>query len=240
MNSPNPDFLLIPKAIIDDDEIPPAGGQVYGAIYMLFQLEEEKCFASNKKLAEMAGVSRGTAANMISKLAEGKYIKPVYEDKNKKRRKEIVPLIRFGRVSGVSLPNEGGVSSDNERGVSSNNEQRINNTKKESLESADSNPINTLIGMFEPVNPTYKKLFKHSTQRKATQELMDELGYERVESLIGYLPEIQDEKYAPTITTPYQLQQKVGKLEAYLKKEGYKKSKSGTVEDLKPTKNNES
>lgn len=238
MNSPSPDFLLIPKAIIDDDEIPPAGGQVYGAIYMLFQLEEEKCFASNKKLAEMAGVSRGTAANMISKLAEGDYIQPVYEDENKKRRKEIVPLIRFGRVNGVSLPNEGGVSSDNERGVSSNNEHINNNTKKEGMESPDSNPINTLIGMFEPVNPTYKKLFEHSTQRKATEELIDELGYEQVKEFIEFLPEIQDEKYAPTITTPYQLQQKVGKLDAYLKKEGYKKSQSGTVEELNPTKNN--
>lgn len=126
-----PDYLLIPYTIVKDKNIPPSGAQVYSAIYFFSQLSKGKCIASNKSIARVAGVSKGTAANEISKLAEKNYINTIYSDKKHKRRQEIIPLVRFINQGGFHQMMNG-VSSNDEWGVSSNDEQSNNNISNNS------------------------------------------------------------------------------------------------------------
>lgn len=86
--------------------------------------------------------------------------------------------------------------------------------------------INNLIKLFEPVNPSYEKFFGNKTQRAALEQLVKKHGIEKIERTIKALPDIISKKYAPRITTPLQLQEKLGELIVFYKQE---RSKLPTV-----------
>ena len=79
--------------------------------------------------------------------------------------------------------------------------------------------INQLIELFKPLNPNYEKLFANKTQRKCLEELVKKYGYEKMENGLRALPKIVILPYSPTITTPCELQAKMGKLSQFLQKE---------------------
>ena len=101
-----------------------------------------------------------------------------------------------------------------------------NTLSKDKVETLD---VNYFIDKFKKVNPSYEKLFSNKTQRKAIKNLVDKLGPEKLEKLIDFLPAIFGKPYAPRITTPYQLEEKLGDLIAYIKAERSKKPKIGII-----------
>lgn len=98
-----------------------------------------------------------------------------------------------------------------------------------SLQSEDcqkkSNSINKLLGLFKEVNPSYEKLYPSISQRKCLEFLINKFTEEKIEKLILSLKDNIYKPYAPKITTPYQLQQDLGKYLAFLKQEKEKGSK---------------
>jgi len=84
-----------------------------------------------------------------------------------------------------------------------------------------------LIEKFKDVNPSYEKFFKVTTQRDALTRLVKKFGLEKVEHMIDTLPGTNAEQYAPTITTPLQLEDNLGKLIAFLQRK--KKSVSQII-----------
>jgi len=79
------------------------------------------------------------------------------------------------------------------------------------------NEINYFIGLFEKVNPSYKRLYANKTQRSALERMIKEHGEERLQEIIEKLPDIVTKPYAPKITTPVQLERDFGKLIIYIK-----------------------
>ena len=77
-----------------------------------------------------------------------------------------------------------------------------------------------LTDMFKEVNPSYRKLFERKNQGDAIRRLVSQWGREKIEWVIKILPKTNQMKYAPVITTPIQLEDNLGKLIAFLKKEG--------------------
>ncbi len=99
-------------------------------------------------------------------------------------------------------------------------------TIKDSKESEDSSPVNQIFDLFyENVNPGIN--YGNKTTRKAAKWLIDKYGLEVAKKLTKYAISVQGEKYAPTITTPYQLKENLGKLKVYRDKEN--KNKIPTV-----------
>ena len=78
--------------------------------------------------------------------------------------------------------------------------------------------VNRLIAAFEPINPSYKRFYPNKTQRGALQRLVEQWGEEAMLGIIRFLPQTNAKKYAPTITTPLQLEGKLGALKAYCDK----------------------
>lgn len=76
-----------------------------------------------------------------------------------------------------------------------------------------------LIFAFKDVNPSYKQLFARPPQRKAMERLLDEHGEEKLRGIIAFLPKNNGAKFAPTVTTPVQLEEKLGAMIAFWKKE---------------------
>lgn len=94
-----PDFILIPYQLLEDKKISLIDERLYGIIYWLTKLKNEKCTASNKTLAELVKTTSGTIQNSLTKLEELEYIKRFFKDENRKIRKEIIPLVVFSKVS---------------------------------------------------------------------------------------------------------------------------------------------
>jgi phage replication O-like protein O len=79
--------------------------------------------------------------------------------------------------------------------------------------------VNSFIGSFKKVNPSYQLLFKNITQRLAADRLVKKYGETKLTNLMNQLPEIIKRPYAPSITTPYELEAKMGKLLVFLSQE---------------------
>lgn len=75
------------------------------------------------------------------------------------------------------------------------------------------------INLFSSVNPSYRRLFPNKTQRAALERLLRVNGSEQLEKIIKFLPLSNKEKFAPTITTPLQLEDKLGALISFAQKQ---------------------
>lgn len=80
-------------------------------------------------------------------------------------------------------------------------------------------PINSLIKEFEPINPSFARLYPNKTQRAALERLLKQHGEDQLRVIIQFLQKTNGRKYAPTITTPTQLEEKLASLIAFCEKQ---------------------
>lgn len=72
--------------------------------------------------------------------------------------------------------------------------------------------IAKVIDLFKEVNPSYKKLFGSPPQRKAALRLLEINGMEKIQKIVSLLPKSNAMEFMPVITTPCQLEDKMGQL----------------------------
>ncbi len=99
-------------------------------------------------------------------------------------------------------------------------ERTYKRTKERTLATkvAEKISINDLIDLFKDINPSYEKLFKNKTQRSVIERLVAKFGELKLKKLIKILPKTNKMQYAPSITTPLQLEDKMGSLKVFLEK----------------------
>lgn len=132
---------------------------------------------------------------------------------SKKLPKQVKPVTQTGNKK---LPKQVDTK-DNKNNITKDNKLSTDNLGGE---------VNELIAEFEEVNPSFEKFFKNKTQRAAIERLLRKFDKEKIRSTIRYLPRSNTEKYAPTITTPIQLEDKLAQLIAFYQKQ---KSSKGLV-----------
>ncbi len=148
-----------------------------------------------------------------------------YQEKLKGGSPESTPLNKGGspkKQRGVAETAKGGSpgSSKEEPCIK---EEPLNNILsaeadlETSEKSSDVSGINLLIEKFKPINPSYERLFANITQRKALERLTKKYTPEKVGAMIDALPGIVSQKYAPQISTPAQLENKLGQLLIFIK-----------------------
>lgn len=81
------------------------------------------------------------------------------------------------------------------------------------------NDTNYIIGLFEPVNPNYEKLYPMKGQRKAVDEMLKKFGREELATMVQALPKVNKIKGMTVTTTPYQLQMNMGRIKGRLEQE---------------------
>ena len=95
---------------------------------------------------------------------------------------------------------------------------RLDNTN--TLQDANASAeINDLIKLFEPVNPSYERLYPNKTQRAALERLVKKHSLEKLTEMLEKLPKIVTRPYAPKITTPLQFEQRLGELVVFISQE---------------------
>jgi hypothetical protein len=89
--------------------------------------------------------------------------------------------------------------------------------------------VNELINSFKSVNPSYQVLFSRKNQRESCKRLIEKHGVEFLQKITAVLERTNGTPYFPNITTPSQLEEKMGNLMAALQKQ---KSKNNNGLDL--------
>jgi len=103
------------------------------------------------------------------------------------------------------------------------NNTHINNTQLTTA--ANAAEVSEIIELFKDINPEYNEWYKNTTQRKATAQLIEKYGYQKVKNMVTQLPSIISKKYAPKIMSPFELKRDLGKLLLFIKQESPKTSK---------------
>lgn len=94
----------------------------------------------------------------------------------------------------------------------------------------DGKEVNEILGLFKAkLNPTIN--FGNTTNRKAVKDLLKKFGKEKLISTIDYIDSIREDRYAPNITTPWQLLEKMGQLINYHARNNSKKNNIAVISD---------
>jgi len=81
---------------------------------------------------------------------------------------------------------------------------------------------------FQQINPTIN--YGHKTNRKAANDLIKKFGLEKTLRTVDFAIQVQSKKYAPIITTPYQLKEKFSQLMVYYYRENNNKLEPKGIE----------
>jgi len=83
--------------------------------------------------------------------------------------------------------------------------------------SASADEINQILDIFYKINPNIN--YGNKTSRKAIDWMINKYGIDDLIVITKYACSVQSEQYAPTITTPYQLKEKMAQLKIYHEKQ---------------------
>lgn len=134
---------------------------------------------------------------------------------------ELVSVRHYPSISANTTPS---TSADTRTSIPANTHKRKKDNIKDNITKDKANlvrnDINQLMSLFEQINPTLN--YGNKTQRLALEELIKKMGYEKAQRTIKYAVSVQGQPYSPTITTPYQLKEKLSQLIIYNQKENSK------------------
>ena len=219
-----PDFLIIPYQLVENEFLTPADLKVYGAIYWYQHLKDGKCTAGNPAIARIARIKARTIRECLERLEKHGFIQRIYKDTEKKIRQEIMATIAYRRV-GATAPGVG-ATAPTEVGAPApyiNNNYKKNKNHTLAAHSAANDRIGSIIQpiieKFKSVNPSFERLYRNKTQRSALERLVQKYGVTKTEGAIKMASLVAGKKYAPVITTPLELEEKLGKLVHYYKRE---------------------
>ena len=176
-------------------------------------------------IAERAGLSESTAKRSIKSLVEVGYVKKVQGGGRGKAN--VYDLLKVPKgcqrctLSKGCQPVPKRVSESSIKGVrqtlqvDKEIDKEIDNLATQSVAVS----LNEIITLFEKVNPSFERMYSNTTQRQCLERLVKKYGEDKVRGMIKFLPSLIGKQYAPTITTPYQLEQKLGQLVDYVEKE---------------------
>jgi hypothetical protein len=237
-----PDFIIIPYQLMIDEKLTQTDKLLYGIIYWLSCLKGERCFASNKTLLEFCQVKLPKSiGRSLGRLEEAGYIKRTFFDKKSRHREEIIPLVTYRQLGGRATPHSGVGATPQQGGggyppfggQKEEEYRKSNNIKSKnyipaSKDAEQNKQIVEIFNLFKTtINPTIN--FGNTTNRKAVVYLLKETGFENLVELTKFAISVQSEKYAPVITNPYQLKEKLAQLKIYSDKQNQSNKKIGQI-----------
>lgn len=227
-----PEFILSFRDVAHNEKLGHTDSVVFGYIYWMTRLKNERCFASNETLSSLTGLPVSTVRNSLTKLEKENFIKRIYSQNNPTEREEICPLMGFSSIMGAGQP-AGGVLTNQQGGagqpaLSINKSIYINSENKFSHEFVITDKI--------PEKPrkvgadtAYRSVFDlwgkypanwrmNKAQIQAAKNLLEEHGLDGAKSALTFAARFKDDPFCPEITSPYDLDSKWAKLLAFKKK----------------------
>ncbi len=180
---------------------------------------EKPVFPRHQWLAQKMGMSESGIRKTINRLKEKGEIS--YLGRKWKIAKYIIT-----DPKGHSSPSQRGGDSPTQRDAHKKEIQSkdiqiniISNASVAEVEQiSEKANINKAIEAFKEVNPSYKRIFSNKTERASLERLLNE-GEERFYAIMKAVVWSHGKMYAPIITTPYQLEKKMGELQAFIQRQ---------------------
>lgn len=208
-----------------------------------FADDQGTCFPSRNKLSEVTGMSSRAVFSSIEALEEKGLLKKNIRKapKDEYLSNEYQILIK---EEGGYAPGAQGVMQEVHKGYAPRARGVMHHVPTNSIH-RELNPINSIgaprkvqklthdslvpevIKAFEEVDPKNKTYYGNTTQRKASDFLIEEYGLEQVLRVVKLLPKTNKQAYYPSINSPNDLKEKWTKLESALVKEKQKLSTTG-------------
>ncbi|MDP3785097.1 MAG: helix-turn-helix domain-containing protein [bacterium] len=215
--------------------------------------EDEKCFPSQQNIGEMLGINRRTVnpylqrlekANIISVTKKfrdkhGKWLHNVYWLIDKSEWMKPEEIVSHGYGGKIKMEPRENNATHQENHIPTNNTQN-NNTHKNNTNKAKQSFADTdaIIEKFKAVNPDYESFYKNTTQRKATERLIQKMGIEPLTAVIDELAGAVAKPFCPVITSPYTLEKKLADLFIFLQRQKRDNFGGGIAGITKPFKKN--
>ena len=214
---PTTEFWAIPKYILADERLSIEAVMIYGILFTRANGESE-AWPSQKRLAGELRLGVRTIQRHIDRLEEAGYIEKIRKGKRMTNRyviRQIDASLVGGDATAVTHSDATAVTHPVVKEQKEKN-KGIHAPKKIGAGAiASSIEIAEGIDLFKSVNPSYKILFGRNPQRDAMARMIMQQGFEKVKTMILFLPKNNKKAYAPKITTPIQLEAKMGELIAF-------------------------
>jgi len=215
-------YGVIPDKILNDKNLSLKAKGMFGYL----QSKPDGWRFSVERITSQMKEGRDSIRRTLQELEKAGYLqrKLVY-DNQKKKFNGYDYILSDKPILPKTNPTENqstGFSED----ISKKDDSKIDIVKKNNniaTQSVAGKEINDLIELFKDVNPSYKRLFSNKTQREAIKRMLKQYGREKLERMIKGLKRIFGQPYAPTITTPYQLELKMGDYANYIIKKSKEK-----------------
>lgn len=232
----NGDWSWVYKCVVSDKHLTATDVRVYSALSG-FDGKNHDIFPSYETISKIANVSKRGSIKSIKRLIEVGYVGLERKGGGDKSNKYI--LLKRPKGCKFCTGNIGVQKSANRgakkdtggvHSVHPNNKEYNNINNNIATETVAGKKISEIISLFEPLNPSIDRLYGNKTQRGAIQRLASKYGEDKLINLIKVLPKFTEDQYFPTITTPYQLEQKMGQLKAYFQKKKSNNSKVAIIQ----------
>lgn len=222
----SPLFAIIPMSILENQNLSANAKLLYGEI-MALSKKSGKCYATNEHLGKILGLKRESIPQLLRELSgNGLVFVDIKRTKDGTYRDIRVLFFDNGGYGNLTM---GGMAE--QQGQKRNRQIEIDKENTNlATPSVAGKDINLLIEMFKEVNPSYVQLFKRPPQRQALERMLKLHGQEKLEWAIKILDKTNKMPFSPTITTPTQLENKLGDLIAFCQKEKIKSdNKKNTI-----------
>ncbi|MEK6878581.1 MAG: helix-turn-helix domain-containing protein [Nanoarchaeota archaeon] len=226
-------FTIIPNSIINHSSA------IDRALYIeikRFAGEDGKCFATQQTIMKRLNIGRKAYNKALDYLLKNEWItyigmtggktKPIktYKINNIwQENTELYKKIEAERtLSFLKDRGQKNYKIEAERTTEEDLQIKEDNLNNKNYLNGNGIKINELINLFKNINPAYQKFFKIKSQRLAMERLNKQLGKDKLTQILLKISETNGIKYAPTIVSPLQLEDKLASLIAFLKKESNK------------------
>jgi len=237
----SPKYIPIYPQLLDI--LTPTEAIIYGFINFYTSSGQNRFYFTNDQLSKITRSNPDTVSRAISKLEKLKLIK------THRKVKAGGGQIRF--IEGQNVESDLIKTTSNaptnptsptlQKLQTNNNKINKNKIKEnnrsiliskneflpDNLSIQENNQTNEILNLFKSVNPSYQRLFSNITERKSLERLIDKYGKEKIINIVTKLPDIITQPFAPRITTPYQLEKKLGDLIIFIKQSSNKPNKLG-------------
>lgn len=237
------------------------GTAIYVSLCRHSNNENQKCFPAMKTIAEETGISENTVKKYIHLFEKFKLIgiekerdyktkkwlnniytlldkiewiqpdKPLWKNKRKKSHSQSLAMETHSQPLSEPQPT---IDETHSQPLANKEDSYVRKTYiKEENGAFSEKDRKELIDLFKEVNPNYEIFFARKNQSDALKRMVSKFGREKVENAIKVLPQIINKPYAPRITSPIQLENKLGELKAFYEQEKSKVADKSKIKSVR-------
>ena len=190
---------------------------LYAIIYGFTQDGVSEYYGSLRYISKATLLQKSTVASVIERLIKKGFIKRTSEShyvttgvRKSKQLKGGTKKRTRGTKKRTQAVRKTVQITNNTNNKSNNKDEQSSIEKNKSLKIQEDKVIEVF---YKSINPTIN--FGNRTTRKACKDLIKRFGFDKVKEVAVFACSLHGKPYAPVITTPYELKEKMSKLKAY-------------------------